>query len=79
MDITLDVQALTAVEAACCFSRNKVMYIKFENALKMIKYDNATEQWTLADDKRKETRKVEDVEQPEEKLKDTVSIISRLT
>lgn len=56
MDISLDARALEAVESACCFSRNKVMFIKFESALKMLKYDNATEQWTLVDDKKVEAR-----------------------
>lgn len=50
MDIVIDESALTEVEKVCCFSRGKVMYVKFENALKMLKYDNATESWVLAHD-----------------------------
>jgi len=43
MDMTLDEEALNEIEKSCCFNRNKVMYIKFEAALKMLKFDNATE------------------------------------
>ncbi len=43
MDMTLDEDALNEIEKSCCFNRNKVMYIKFESALKMLKFDNATE------------------------------------
>jgi hypothetical protein len=43
MDMTLDEDALNEIEKSCCFTRNKVMYIKFESALKMLKFDNSTE------------------------------------
>jgi hypothetical protein len=48
MDMSLDEDALNEIEKMCCFSRNKVMYIKFESALRMMKFDNATEQWNIA-------------------------------
>ena len=48
MDMSLDEDALNDIEKMCCFSRNKVMYIKFESELRMMKFDNATEQWNIA-------------------------------
>ena len=53
MDMSLDEDALNEIEKMCCFTRNKVMYIKFESALRMLKFDNATEQWNIAHEQRK--------------------------
>jgi hypothetical protein len=81
MDITLDEIALNGIESSCCFSRNSVMYIKFENALKIIKYDNSTEQWTLIDEKRGEIKahNAHSLMNSTEIHKDTASVVSKLT
>lgn len=53
MDMTLDEEALNEIEKTCCFSRAKLMYIKFEAALKLLKYDNSTEQWIISQEQRR--------------------------
>lgn len=87
MDIVIDEVALNEIEKVCCFNRGKLMLIKFENALKMIKYDNATESWVLAHEpkgnnlsrNRSMANKHRQYNSIDVNANDTTSVASRLT
>ena len=58
MDIILDEDALDEIEKNNCTKQKSVLFVKYENALKILKYDNATETWILNPENRKSHKKI---------------------
>ena len=51
MEMTLDEVALNEVETRFCYKNKAHTYVKYESALKVLKYDNSTESWTYLAEK----------------------------
>ena len=47
MDMTIDDDALNEIEKQFCAKQKGTTFVKYENALRILKFNNATENWTF--------------------------------